>query len=245
MSKYIVIDKRMRDFEKSYFVNNGFKILEIPENKNTYLEISSHVDIFCTKADDIIIFEKDAYDYFSSKFDFKKSDSIICGGSKVDTNYPYDVPYNICFIGNNAIHNFKYTDKKILDIIKEKGLNMININQGYSKCSIAVVDDNSCIVTDKSIYGILENNDIDVLLLENKPDIKLLNDNKYSDMSGFIGGAIARVKDSVVVFGDIKYTNNENEIRKFVENRNLKLVDFKEKDLIDYGGIIEFRGEDI
>ena len=35
---------------------------------------------------------------------------------------------------------------------------MININQGYSNCSIAVIDSNSAIVTDKNIAEILIKN---------------------------------------------------------------------------------------
>lgn len=61
-----------------------------------------------------------------------------------------------------------------MEIIKDEKLNMININQGYSNCSIAVIDENSAIVTDKKIADILKKNNIDVLLIEDKIDIKLL-----------------------------------------------------------------------
>ena len=72
------------------------------------------------------------------------------------------------------------------------------------------------------------------------PDIKLLNENgKYSEMNGFIGGAIARIDDNIIVFGDLNKVDNKSYIRKFIEKKNLNIIDFSGLDVIDYGGIIE------
>lgn len=248
MKKYLVIDNRMRDIHKEYFINLGYTLIQMPESTNTYMEISSHVDIFCTKIKDKIIFENNLYNILKNKeqyCDILKNSNVIQGSSNVQSEYPNDVKYNICTIGNKAIHYFKYTDSLVYKYIEKYKFEKININQGYSKCSIAVIDDNSCIVTDKSIYNQLNKYGVEVLLLNNPHKIYLLNKKEYSKMNGFIGGTIVRVDNKIIVFGDIKYTNNEEEIKKFVYSRGFELVDFKGYDLIDYGSVVEFREEDI
>lgn len=154
-------------------------------------------------------------------------------------DYPKDIKYNVCQIGKNVIHNFKYTDKKVLEIIEEYNLNKININQGYSKCSIAVIDENSAIVTDKKIEEALTKENINILCLDYVSDIKLLkNDEGYSDMKGFIGGAISRIDNKVIIFGDLNKIDKNNQIYEFIKNRELEIIDFKGLDVIDYGGTL-------
>ena len=204
-----------------------------------YEEISSHVDIYISKIKDTLIIEKAMYDNIKEKV-LDNDICIVRGNETVKNPYPNDILYNVCVIGNNAIHNFKYTDKKLLEIIDKKGLNKININQGYSNCSIAVIDDNSAIVSDKKIANMLQEYGIDTLYIDEKLDIKLLDKKgNYSKMSGFIGGAIERMENNVIVFGDLNKIDKENKIRNFITSRNLNVIDFKGFDVIDYGGIIK------
>ena len=228
MDKYIVIDSKMRKVEKEYLNSLGYRIINVQTNKNLYDEISSHVDIFSCKIKDKVVVEPSVYKYLKEeKYDLK---NVICGKNKVGLKYPLDVLYNVCCIGENVIHNFKYTDEKILEIIQKEKLNMIDINQGYSNCSIAVIDDKSVVVTDKKIAE---------KLIEKNLDIKLLkNDGDYSRMSGFIGGCIARIDNKIVIFGDISKIDRDNKIQKFIQSRNLELVSFKGLDVIDYGGVL-------
>ncbi len=237
MDKCILIDNKMRKVEKEYLKSLGYRLINIKTNKNVYDEISSHVDIFCCKIKDKIIVEPSVYSYLKEeKNDLK---NVICGKNIVSSKYPLDVLYNVCCIGEKVIHNFNHTDKKILEIIQKENLKKIQINQGYSNCSIAIIDEKSVIVTDKIISKKLTENDFDVLLLEENLDIKLLkNDGKYSKMKGFIGGCIARIENKIIIFGDISKIDRDNKIQKFIQSRNLELVSFKGLDVIDYGGVL-------
>ena len=230
--KNVVIDNRMRQIEKDKLIELGCNLIELEENNVVYKEISAHVDIFVLKIENKLIVEKSTYDKLENKFN---NIEVICGNSNVGSKYPYDIKYNVCLVGKNAIHNFKYTDDKILEILKEESYNLIDVSQGYSNCSIAVIDDNSVIVTDKKQAEILSENNIDVLLLDYIPDIKLNN----SSMKGFIGGAISRIDNNVIVFGDLNKIDKDNVIRNFIIKRNLNIIDFKNLDVNDYGGIIE------
>lgn len=235
----IIVDNRIRKIEMEFLNKLDRNILALPSINNVYEEISSHVDIYISKIKDTLIIEKAMYDNIKEKV-LDNDICIVRGNETVKNPYPSDILYNVCVIGNNAIHNFKYTDKKLLEIIDKKGLNKININQGYSNCSIAVIDDNSAIVSDKKIANMLQEYGIDTLYIDEKLDIKLLDKKgNYSKMSGFIGGAIERMENNVIVFGDLNKIDKENKIRNFITSRNLNVIDFKGFDVIDYGGIIK------
>lgn len=237
--EYILIDKRMRNVEKNMLKYLGYKLVPIETSNNVYAEISSHVDIFTTKIGDTLIVEKSKYD--DLVFMLKDTEyNIISGKENVEMKYPNDIKYNVCIIGNYAVHNFKYTDKVVLKELKENGYELINVEQGYTNCSVAVIDESSVITTDRKISEKLIANNISVLLLDYTPDIKLKDEyGNYSNMNGFIGGAIGRVDNNIIVFGDLNKIDRENKIRDFIKIRNLKLIDFKDLDVIDYGGIVE------
>lgn len=234
--KYLLIDERMRDVEKQTLKNLGYELIEIKKSTNVYPEISSHVDIFACKVKDKIVVEKHIYDILKNKFKRK----IIKGDSTVQNVYPNDINYNVCIVGNKAIHNFKYTDSKIISELNKNNFELINVKQGYSNCSIAVIDENSIILSDKGLYNSLKNRGIDMLFLDYIHNIKLLNENgEYSQKNGFIGGAVSRIGDNIVVFGDLDKIDYDGKIKGFIKKRNLNIIDFKRLDVIDYGGVIE------
>lgn len=242
MKKYLIIDGRMRKIEKEKLVELGYELINIPNCKDIYFEISSHVDIFCTKVKDKIIFEKRAFESIEN-INFKNemlNRGIIIGNEIVGEKYPLDILYNVCCIGNFVIHNFKYTDKKVLNIINSLKLKKIDVKQGYSKCSIAVIDNNSVITGDEKIANELINHGIDALICKDINNIKLLSkDKKYSDMYGFIGGAISKIGNKIFVSGDLTKIDRNNKIREFIQNRDLEIIEFKGLDVIDYGGMVE------
>lgn len=236
---YIIIDNRMRNKEKNMLKYLGYKLVPLKKSVFVYPEISSHTDIFAIKIGDTLVCEKNTYE--DMEFMLKNSEfNIVSGKEEVGPQYPQDVKYNVCLFGRYAVHNFKYTDSKVLKMLKDLKYEMINVEQGYSNCSIAVIDDSSVITTDKKIAEKLIANNISVLLLDYMPDIKLLDEyGNYSSMNGFIGGAMGKVDNNVIIFGDLCKIDRENRIREFIESRNLKIIEFEGLDVIDYGGLIE------
>ena len=229
----LIIDERIRTIEKEKLKELGYMLIEIKQSEAVYPEISSHVDIFTCKIGEKLIVEPTQYKIIKSQFD----DNIEQGNECVQSKYPLDIKYNVCIIGKKAIHNFEYTDSKIKQELINKGYELINTSQGYTNCSIAVIDENSAIVTDKGLYKILEKYNIDVLYLEYEPDIKLLNGCEYSNKKGFIGGAISRIDDNIIIFGDLNRIDENNTIRNFITEKNLNIIEFKGLQVIDYGGI--------
>ena len=234
--KELIIDNRMRIEEKDKLKELGYKLIEIETSKDVYPEISSHTDIFCTKIKENLIVEPTRFNLIKSKVE--KEINIIKGSSKVESKYPNDIKYNVCVLGKYAIHNFQYTDEKIKEILQKENFDLINVKQGYTKCSIAVIDENSIITSDRGIYEELRNKNFNILFIENKLNIKLLNNNQISLMDGFIGGAISRIENNIFISGDLRKIDNDNKIRNFIKERNLNIISFDNLEVIDYGGII-------
>ena len=238
--KYLIIDKRMRQIEKDKLKQLGYKLIELEQNTNIYEEISSHVDMHVCKIGSKLIVEKSKYPKIKDCIrEWNNSIRIEIGQDFISQNYPQDIKYNVCIIGNKAIHNFEYTDRKIKEELIKQNYELINTNQGYTNCSIAVIDDNSAIVTDKGLYKILEKHKIDVLYLKENLDIKLLTKSGYSTRNGFIGGAIAKIDNNIIIFGDLNKIDKQSKIRDFIMSKDLNIIEFKNLDIIDYGGIVE------
>ena len=230
-NKKVIIDNRMRQIEKQKLQNMGFEIIEVQTNPNVYTEISSHVDISACKIENEIIVEPTQ--------NMNNISNKIYGKEKISAEYPYDIKYNVCIIGKKAIHNLKYTDEILKKELIDKGFELINTTQGYTNCSIAVIDENSAIVTDKGLNKILQRHGIQTLYLNEKLDIKLLKENKYSEKNGFIGGCISKLGNKIIVFGDLDKIDFQNKIRNFIYEKDLEIIEFKGLDVIDYGGLIE------
>lgn len=230
----VLIDERVNESIESYFTNLGYEIIKVKKDNNVYSEISSHTDIFCVKIEDTVISSKD---YFFNKIMDKYT--CICGDN-VGNSYPHCARYNVCVIDNYAIHNFEITDKKVLDILKEKGYNLINVKQGYSRCSILPLGNKCCITSDKGIYTALVNNNFDVLYIDQSElDIKLLSaDEEYSSMYGFIGGCSCVLNDTVIFFGDIDKLKCKDKLVSYINSKGFKVIDFKNMDVMDYGSCI-------
>lgn len=110
------------------------------------------------------------------------------------------------------------------------------MNQGYTKCSVAVTSNNSCITTDKNIKEELQKIGINALYIEEN-NIKLLKrDGTLSEMRGFIGGATLIFDNKFVIFGDINKLENKDSIKNHLNKYGLELIDFKGLDVYDYGG---------
>ena len=236
--KYLIIDERMRKVEKDLLESLGYKLISINKSNIVYEEISSHVDIFTCKVGENVIIEKSKFENIRAKLpeEFK---SIREGAEFVGESYPDDIKYNVCTIANLAIHNFKFTDTAVKQNLIKNNFELINVKQGYTNCSIAVIDEHSAITSDKGLYKALISKKIDTLFLDYIPNIKLYSNGEYSNKNGFIGGAISRIGGNIVVFGDLGKIDREHKIRDFIKRRNLNIIDFEDLDVIDYGGIME------
>lgn len=221
MKKNLIIDERIRREEYDY-LKQFFNIYKLPLSEDVYEEISGHSDIFYCKLKDQIICAP------NSKI---KNEIFKIGNKNVERDYPNDVLYNACQIGNYIIGS-SYTDKSIPVDIK--------VRQGYVRCSIAVTSDMSCITTDEWIAKKLTLYGIDALYID-EHNIRLLDRNgNKANIRGFIGGATLIFDNKFVLFGDVENLSNKECFLRHICKYGLEFVDFKGLDILDYGSGVVF-----
>ncbi|MGL5314982.1 MAG: DUF6873 family GME fold protein [Peptostreptococcaceae bacterium] len=228
-----LVDKRITSNMKKSLNRKNIKIIETPECPNTYNAIKHHPDIsVCKINDNNIIVAPNVYEYYKEVLD-EHNFNVIEGNSVIESKYPNNIQYNVCIFGKYALHNFAYTDKRILDYLNDNNFIKINIKQGYSKCSICIVDENSIITSDEGIFEEVKKFDIDCLLIE-KGYIDLFDLNY-----GFIGGCSGLIsKTELAFYGDITKHPDYDKILKFVESKNKSIVCLSNENLLDLGSII-------
>ncbi|MDR0880098.1 MAG: hypothetical protein LBN09_05250 [Clostridioides sp.] len=228
-----IVDKRVTKKMKNSLKNKNIEIIETVECKNVYESIKYHPDIaVCSLGDGNIVVEPTLYGEYKKLLD-EFCFNIIKGETKLGSKYPSNIAYNTAIFGEYAIHNFNYTDKTILEYVAKNKLNMINVAQGYSKCSICIVDDNSIITSDAGIYKAVQNTGIDCLLIE-EGHIDLFDMNH-----GFIGGCSGLISRSeLAFFGDIRRHPSYSQIKNFVYSKEKDIAILSDEHLLDLGSIV-------
>ena len=206
---------------KTYIINNN-PLLPDP--------VDSHADLqILHLGKDVIFCQSEHLCIGESTQKFKK---LIINES-AGNNYPDDVRLNCAIIGKNIICNEKTISKDILDYGYQNGFGIINVNQGYTKCSICIVNENAIITDDESIFAAAGNFLNDVLFIS-KGSIRLKGYNY-----GFIGGCCGKISENKIAFnGEISAHKDCNKIIDFLNKYNVECIELKKGLLDDIGGII-------
>jgi len=200
---------------------------------HVYNSISTHPDIFIFQVDkkNLIVSENISKTLFDKLLEYNIN--TIKAGSFPTGKYPSSAILNAAKVGNYLIHNTEYTDTVILTFSQQQNFSIINVNQGYSRCSIVPISSNALITPDKGIANKSIARGIKVLLI--RPEHVILNGQKY----GFIGGASGTFIDGTTVFlGDITKHPDFPEIDAFFKKLKQSYIYLKGLPLIDAGSLI-------
>lgn len=213
MKKKVYLSADAADDLKEYLDSRGFEIAEFGPIAGLPEGIACHPDlVYCRLTEDM----------------------LFCGDSaRLSAKYPGDIIYNACSTGKYFIHNLKYTASKLIAAAREAELTLIDVPQGYAKCSIAVVSENAVITYDRGIAAAVEAA-INVLLVEPGH----INLPGYS--TGFIGGCtgLDTVHNELVFNGDLLTHPDGDRIREFAAVHGVAVRDFPGRPLTDIGSII-------
>jgi len=196
--------------------------LPLPEQKHADMQII-HM------GNNIFVCALSSYSYYKKLL----PDAVIYCGVIPQEKYPFNIAYNACIIGNKMFCNSMYTDSEVLRLAKAFDINIIDIKQGYTKCSTAVVTDNAVITSDKGLYKAYAANGLDVLLIS--PGNILLKGYDY----GFIGGCCGKTdKDILWFYGDISAHPDYSRIKEFCLKHSCKIEYCKDFPLTDIGSVL-------
>lgn len=150
--------------------------------------------------------------------------------------YPGDVLCNALQLSDKLLANLGSMDPLIYTYVESLGLRTIHVNQGYTRCAAAVVNDHAIITMDIGIQTAAQFLGLDALLI-NEHGI-LLDGYDY----GFIGGCCGLIDKDVLAFtGALDSLRCAPQIRAFLEKHHVKPVELTRNQMVDIGGILPLK----
>ncbi|MFT5875359.1 MAG: hypothetical protein ACI8WT_004342 [Clostridium sp.] len=227
--KNVIVDFRIHNEEKEYLFSLGYNLLICPPSNLLYEAVCGHPDMLMHISGNSIIVHKDMNSEFIHKLVLLNY-KVLKSNSALQSKYPYNICLNSLSINNLFVHSVNFTDTNLLSLSKEKKI--INVNQGYTKCSTCIVNDHAIITSDVSIAKALILEKIDVLLIP--PGDILLPGLNY----GFIGGATGLLECNVLAFyGHLDHYLYGKEVLNFLNKHRVEPVFLRDGKLIDRGSI--------
>lgn len=213
----------------------GIEVVPTIKCEEVYDSIAYHPDIVIHPINhNTLVVAPNVYDYYKEKLS-KFNVNLIKGKTYLKSKYPENIAYNVGRLAKAAIHNFEYTDIVLKNSLEKENIKFIDVKQGYSKCSMAIIDEDTIITSDEGIYKKLNDLGYCSLLIESG-HIFLENQNY-----GFIGGATGNFSKNKIFFsGTLNKHPNKCKIINFLQENNKKPVFLSNKEISDIGTIISF-----
>lgn len=231
--RLVLIDHRVHRDVIKYLTNKNIIPVETITCNELYEAVQGHPDMVLHHlgGKDIVI-APNVIDYYKVKLE-AYGFHVITGNTYLKRNYPNNIAYNVCRVGNFIIHNFKYTDEVLLNYFEEQNYTKIHVAQGYSKCSVAVIHDKAIITSDIAIHKEVTKFGIDSLLIS--PGDIILPKLNY----GFIGGTCGYLSNKdLAFFGDPRFHKEFDKISNFLKKYNKNIVVLRQDMLQDYGTLV-------
>ncbi|MDD3429156.1 MAG: hypothetical protein PHG02_04020 [Oscillospiraceae bacterium] len=143
--------------------------------------------------------------------------------------YPFEAALNVGLIGKFCFQNFKVLNRPC----ELNKFQLVQIKQGYTKCNMAIVNEQAIITQDIGIAVAAKKQGIDVLLIEEQ-EIKLAPYNY-----GFIGGCCGLIAPDKLAFtGNIMCHKSGKLIYNFLKKYCVEPIALQDGQLEDIGGIL-------
>lgn len=223
----ILIDKKISDKSKSFLLSLGCDLIETVELSFIDNSTSTHPDMqFFSFSNKKAIVFSETLEYYKDKL----PDYILYDVPSYGSVYPYDCILNIARVGEKTfLTKFQYENLK----------NIINFsspvftNQGYSKCSICVLNDSAILTADVGVHKIAQKNGVRSYLM---------NDNGiYLDgyNNGFWGGCSGVLGENKIYFnGNIEMLSCYDGLIEIFKKENIEPLYHTSEKLCDNGSIL-------
>ncbi|NLC03818.1 MAG: hypothetical protein GX787_05995 [Tissierellia bacterium] len=211
----------------------NLKIIPTIKCESVDESIAYHPDIVLHPVNhNTLIVAPEVFDYYYNELNLLGI-RLIKGTTNLGNLYPLDISYNVGRVGKYAFHKLQYTDPILRSYLNNQNIDFVNINQGYSKCSMAIINDSSIITADKNIHLKLLELGYDSLLIE--AGYVELKKQKY----GFFGGATGNLTPDKILFsGHIDDHPDKIKIIDFIKQKHVDIIYLSKEKITDIGTII-------
>lgn len=202
-------------------------VIKLPAFDSLPNPVSSHADMLVYQYqlnDSLLVHER----YYNMNRDLFTDVNVIVTDEFISDVYPHDILLNALNLNGVVYGKVDYISR----YIKEEAAEIVDIKQGYARCSVCRVSDTAIITADKNITLNLNVKNADVLLI-NEGFIRL---NGYN--YGFIGGASVKMGDKMLFFGDINKHPDCEKIVGFCEKYGVDVLSLSDEVLYDYGSMV-------
>ncbi len=226
----VLLDRNVSKVSINTLNKLGIDVILSQEINSLYPGVSTHPDMQIHHLENNrFVCEPTVAKYYKNTL----KNSNICSGGELIEKYPYDILYNAVKIGNTLLHNLTYTDKAIKEYFSDKNVSLVNVKQGYTKCSVCVLNEQAVITSDKLIARAVSEVGIDALWVE--PYDIILEGVSH----GLIGGICGKIdKNVLAVNGDVSRLSCGKSFLSFCEKHDIKVVSLNDDTPVDIGSIM-------
>lgn len=210
----------------------GVKIIKPYYHSELPDGLRKHGDLtFAYLGEGVAVCAPESYDYYAAHLQSYPI-RLIKGSRKLKSTYPGDCAYNVATVGKRMFCRVDAADETLLDEAVKKGFKIINIKQGYAKCSVCPVNENAAVSADVSFYRTALDEGIDCLLVTNSA-IGL----KGYDTGFFGGTAFMYDKYALSANGDLTKHPDAERIKNFLKKYNAEIKIINKGKLTDFGSL--------
>ncbi|MBQ9744664.1 MAG: hypothetical protein IJW19_06015 [Clostridia bacterium] len=222
-----------RDISAKLYEEVGIEALPLAPYKKIDYPVASHADMLINIIEENIFCYSDYYEENRKIFSLaeKIGYSIVKCSPPVSSRYPDDIGLNALAIGKRIFGKEDSIAPEVKRVARERGYDIINVNQGYTSCSTLVLNERNIITADISIKKAAEKYGINVTLIEEK-NIRL---DGYS--YGFIGGATLVYENKIYFFGDALKLSSYSKIKQTADANDMEIISILSGEVVDFGGI--------
>lgn len=235
-----VADGRLEPEAERTLLRLGVGLIKTEEHAGVQHSISFHPDIMLHHlGEEYIVYAPGTGPAFLERLR-SRGFRLIQGASPLAAAYPGDIPYNVARVGKLAFHNLRFTDAVVKKELEKRGVTLVNVRQGYSKCSVSIIGEKTIITSDRGIAKAAKSQGVEVLLIGPEPGIRL-----PGLSGGFIGGSSGLVgQRKWFVTGRPASLQSSTEISEFLTEKGVDVVFPDLPHITDIGSLLPLISSD-
>lgn len=219
--------------EYKYIINSlekkGYTVIK-SETLNKLIPFEqNHCDIQCLRINDTFFVLNGCEKLYSELKELGLK--AIKTKRNIGKRYPENVILNALYLNDKLYCKKEALDETVIEYCFDNSIEVLNVNQGYTKCSTAVLGE-YFITADKGIFKALTENGVEGLLI------------KYGDIDlpgteyGFIGGCCFYDNNTAFFTGNLNKYKYGDLIIGFLNKKKIKIEYLSNNKPIDIGGFI-------
>ena len=231
--KHVIVSGELDEGLLKELIKKGFEPISMPRYDRLGRGVWAHPDMLLFFLGDICITTSEYYGI--ARESFGKIEALGYTVRLTDevpnSDYPKDILFNSLPLGSTIYGNEKGMSRELISLACERGIDIVNVRQGYTKCSVLKVDENAIVTADKGIADAASARSADVLLIS-AGHIRL---DGYD--TGFIGGCGGYFEDKVYFLGEPSLHPDGSAIRDFCKKHKKECVSLSNNTLFDAGSL--------